>query len=278
VHTSETETKKQGVRLDARGLTVVRSGQTILRDVSLGLRGGELVALLGPSGSGKSTLLTALIGFRRAKGLVKLDGRDLYSSFEELKRSIGYVSQDDVVQPSLTVERTIHYAALLRLDPKMPEPLRRATARSVIEQMELDDRATVRVGKLSGGQRKRVSIAVELLAKPPLLFLDEPTSGLDPALEEKTMHLFRTLTTPDRLTVVTTHVLASLDVVDLLLVMSRGRLVFIGPPREAPGFFSVNDMPAIYKTVAATPAESWESKLRGSALYREYVLERLAAG
>lgn len=251
-------------------------GTPIIRDVSLSLRGGELVAILGPSGSGKSTLLMALMGFRPSSGALRLFGRDLRTDLGELQSSIGFVSQDDVVQPALTVERTLHYAARLRLPPDMPDALRAATERAALQQVELTDRAGARVGRLSGGQRKRVAIAVELLAKPPVLFLDEPTSGLDPALEETTMRLFRSLTTPERLTLVTTHVLASLDLVDLLLVMSRGRLVYIGPPGEAPGFFDVPDLPSIYRKISSGPPEPWLARLVATPSYRRLVTARLA--
>lgn len=264
-------------RLDVRDLSYRAGRAQILSGISLSLRSGELVAVLGPSGSGKSTLLTSLIGFRRAQGRVELCGQDLYAGFEALKTRIGFVPQDDVVPESLTVAKALHYAARLRLPPEMPEPLRRATVESVLAQVELSDRAGVRVRRLSGGQRKRVSLATELLASPPLLFLDEPTSGLDPDLEDKAMSLFRRLTDEGRLTVVTTHVLASLSAVDIALIMAKGRLVFIGPPGEAPALFGVADFPSIYRLLAAGPPEPWAAKMLASGPYRALVVERLAA-
>lgn len=262
-------------RLDVRDLSYRAGGTQILSGINLSLRSGELVALLGPSGSGKSTLLTSLIGFRRAEGRVELCGQDLYAGFEALKTRIGFVPQDDVVPESLTVEKALHYAARLRLPPEMPEPLRRATVESVLAQVELKDRAGVRVKRLSGGQRKRVSLATELLSSPPLLFLDEPTSGLDPDLEDKAMSLFRRLTNEGRLTVVTTHVLASLSAVDIALIMAKGRLVFIGPPQEAPGFFEVPDFPSIYRLLASGSVEPWAKKMVASSAYRTLVVDRL---
>jgi ABC-type multidrug transport system ATPase subunit len=264
-------------RLDARGLSYQVGPATILSDVSLSLRSGELVALLGPSGSGKSTLLTTLIGFRRGTGRVELSGRDLYRDFEALKTSIGFVPQDDVVPSALTVGRTLEYAALLRLPPELPEGAREKAVRAVLAQVELSDRAEVRIRSLSGGQRKRVSLAVELLAEPPLIFLDEPTSGLDPDLEDKSMAVFRRIADQDRLVVVSTHVLASLDKVDLAIFMCKGRLVYVGPPTEAAAFFEVPDFPSIYRCLAAADPELWMRKLRGSPRYRELVLGRLQA-
>lgn len=263
-------------RLDVRAASVTAGDVKIVRDVSLSLQSGELVAVLGPSGSGKSTLLRAMTGFRPGQGRVHLCGRDLYADFEELKTLVGFVPQDDVVHLGLTVEKTLDYAAQLRLHAEMPDVRRQAVVRSVLAQVELTDRAGVRVRNLSGGQRKRVSIAVELLAQPPLLFLDEPTSGLDPALEARTMQLFRGFTGQGRLTVVTTHVLASLDVVDLVIIVSRGRLVFVGPPADAPAFFGVADLPSVYRVLSKDSPDEWARKLLAAPTYRQHVIDRLS--
>ena len=263
-------------RLDVRDLSLSTGGRAILAGIDLSLRGGELVAVLGPSGSGKSTLLSSMIGFRRAKGRVRLCDRDLYADFDALKTLIGFVPQDDVVPTALTVRKALEYSARLRLPPRMPRPLWMAEVDRVLAEVELKDRADVRVRRLSGGQRKRVSLAVELLSTPPLLFLDEPTSGLDPDLEDKTMALFRRLTTAGRITVVTTHVLASLDRVDLAVFMAQGKVVYLGPPKGAPAFFEVDDLPAVYRRLAQGPAEPWAAKLRASPGYRALVIDRLA--
>lgn len=262
-------------RLDVRQMSFDAGSTRILHNVSLSIRSGELVALLGPSGSGKSTLLTSMIAFRQGTGQVELCGRDLRENIESLKTLIGYVPQDDILHRSLTVKRTLEYAALLRL-PNETKEIRRSAVSAVMSQMELTERAHVKVKSLSGGQRKRVSIAVELLARPPLLFMDEPTSGLDPALEERTMRLLRTLTQGNRLTVVTTHVLASLDMVDLALIVCKGRLVFVGPPKEAPAFFDAPDLPSVYKRLSTSRPEEWANKLQGSSYYASYVQARLA--
>lgn len=262
-------------RLDARSLVYDAGSTRILRNINLSLKGGELVALLGPSGSGKSTLLNALTGFRPGKGRVHLCGHDLYEEIDTLKTLIGFVPQDDIIHKTLSVEKTIDYSARLRL-PHLCRAERKETVAAVLDAVELTERRGVRVKSLSGGQRKRVSVAVELLAQPPLLFLDEPTSGLDPALEEKTMQLFRSLTGQGRLTVVTTHVLASLDIVDLVLILSKGHLVYVGTPGQAPEFFGVADIPSIYRVLGQTSPREWATKLEGSAQYRSLVLDRLA--
>jgi ABC-type multidrug transport system ATPase subunit len=120
-----------------------------------------------------------------------------------------------------------------------------------------------------------VAIAVELLAKPPMFFLDEPTSGLDPALEEKMMSLFRALTGPERLTLVTTHILASLALVDLAVIVAGGRLVFVGPPKEAKPFFGAEELADIYKILSRDKPADWARKLESSSLYRTFVVDRL---
>jgi ABC-type multidrug transport system ATPase subunit len=262
-------------RLDVANLSVARGGADILRNVSLSFCSGELVAVLGPSGSGKSTLLRAMNGFCPGKGRVFVFGRNLYDEMDALKQKIGFVPQDDVLHPSLSVDKTLLYAADLRLPVETKEEERKTRVADVLRDVELQDRRQVKVKNLSGGQRKRVAIAVELLAKPPLFFLDEPTSGLDPALEEKMMSLFRSLTAPDRLTLVTTHILASLQLVDLVVIVAGGRLVFVGPPKEAKPFFGAEELADIYRKVGETPTAEWARKLEASSLYKTFVLDRL---
>lgn len=252
-----------------------RGGQAILQDVDLAFRAGELVALLGPSGSGKSTLLRALSGFSPGEGRVTLGGRDVYADFEALKTNIGFVPQDDVVHRSLTVSRALTYAARLRLPPDWPSERVDHAVRSVLTEVGLTERAGTRVRNLSGGQRKRVSVAMELLSRPPLLFMDEPTSGLDPALEGQMMRLFRALTGPARLTLVTTHVLASLDQVDLVVMLARGRVVYVGPANEIATHFEVADLTEVYRLLATDAAAAWARRWPHSARCHAHVLARL---
>jgi ABC-type multidrug transport system ATPase subunit len=260
--------------LSARGLSVKVGAAALLSGVNLCFRAGELVALLGPSGSGKSTLLRALNGFRPGEGRVRVAGRDLYQDFEALKTWVGYVPQDDVLHTSLTVERALTYAARLRLGAAGEDRVPGAVS-GALREVELTERRKVRIRNLSGGQRKRVSVAMELLSRPPLMFLDEPTSGQDPALEGQMMALFRRITGPERITLVTTHVLASLEAVDLAVMLARGRLVYVGPPYEAPAFFKARDLPAVYRALAEGDAAAFARRLEASALYREHVTARL---
>ena len=183
-------------QIDVVGVTKeVRSntgGGTVrlLDGVSLTIRPNEFVGLLGPSGAGKSTLMDALNGMRPATaGQVLVNSLDLYRHLDSLKQQIGYVPQDDIIHRELTVYRTLYYVAKLRLSRDVSAEEVNRIVSEVMDLTGLSERRNVPVSQLSGGQRKRVSIAVELITKPSVIFLDEPTSGLDPATEEKIMLL-----------------------------------------------------------------------------------------
>ncbi len=270
------ETLPEGFLLSAANLSVSVGSTRLIQGLSLAFRAGELVALLGPSGSGKSTLLRALNGFRPGQGKVRLAGRDLYEDFEQLKTNIGYVPQDDVLHLALSAQRALRYVARLRLPDAEPDRIEHEV-RTVLKQVQLTDRAGVRIKNLSGGQRKRVAIAMELLSRPPLMFLDEPTSGLDPDLEDQMMTLFRQLTGAGRLTFVTTHILASLAMVDAVVVLAQGHLVFVGAPSELADFFEVEDLPSVYRALSKGDPRRWARKLQGSLSYQRWVLQRLGS-
>ncbi|MEO5965659.1 MAG: FHA domain-containing protein, partial [Candidatus Limnocylindrales bacterium] len=224
----------------ARGLGVrIGAGRRLLDDVSFALPPSSLLAIAGPSGAGKTTLLQALTGVRPAQdGTVIYQGRDLYASLGELRGRMGFVPQSDILHYQLTVRQALRYAAELRFPADVDARTRDARVDEVMEELGLAERAGLRIGRLSGGQRKRTSVAVELLTRPSLLFLDEPTSGLDPANEANLMDLLRDLAQGGRTVVVVTHSLQSLDRADrLLLLAPGGRLAFYGPPAEAEPYF-----------------------------------------
>ncbi|WP_245703687.1 ATP-binding cassette domain-containing protein, partial [Streptomyces lushanensis] len=164
------------VSFSARHLTVtVDGGKQILKDVSFGVPEKSLVAVIGPSGSGKSTLLKALTGYRPAdQGDVLYDNRNLYKQFAELRQRIGLVPQDDILHKELTVRKALKYAAKLRFPGDTAEAEREARIDEVLRELKLDIHKNKKITSLSGGQRKRVSVALELLTKPSLIFLDEP--------------------------------------------------------------------------------------------------------
>ncbi|HEY5445687.1 MAG TPA: ABC transporter ATP-binding protein/permease, partial [Pyrinomonadaceae bacterium] len=206
----------------------------LLDEVDLSIQSNEFVGLLGPSGAGKSTLMDSLNGMRPASsGHVLVNNLDLYQHLESLKQSIGYVPQDDIIHRELTVYRTLYYVARLRLSRDISTEEIDQVVSEVMDITGLSERRDVPISQLSGGQRKRVSIAVELITKPSVIFLDEPTSGLDPATEEKVMKLFRQIAESGRTVILTTHAMENVKLFDKLVVLMRGKLVFYGKPQEA---------------------------------------------
>jgi ABC-type multidrug transport system ATPase subunit len=230
---------------------------------------------MGPSGSGKSTLLKALCGMHKpAAGEVLLDGQSLYRHRDAWRSRIGYVPQDDILHLELTVERALGYAARLRLPRTMSEQARQGAVARAIAQVGLGERARVKIAKLSGGQRKRASVALELLARPAVLFLDEPTSGQDPHLEASMMGLFRTLARGGTTVVVTTHAMASLETLDLVAILHAGKLAYYGPPQGLLDFFGVRAYEGVFHRLASASPGEWPNRYATTTLYRELVLGR----
>jgi ABC transport system ATP-binding/permease protein len=248
-------------RIDVVNLNKVvtkRAGHqlTLLDAVELSIQPNEFVGLLGPSGAGKSTLMAALNGMSApSSGHVLVNNLDLYQHLDSLKHSIGYVPQDDIIHRELTVERTLSYVAGLRLSRDVSKEEVGEIIDEVLEVTGLIDRRDVLVQCLSGGQRKRLSIAVELITKPNIIFLDEPTSGLDPATEEKIMKLFRRIAEMGRTVVLTTHNTANVNLFDKIVVLVKGQLVFYGKPTEALEHFGVSSFKDLYD-VLETPFEN----------------------
>lgn len=227
------------IALECVGLTREIGGhKRILDRVSLAIRPGEFVGVLGPSGAGKSTLLKALNGYQAPSyGCVLLNEAPLYRSFAMFRNSIGYVPQDDIVHTDLTVEDSLNYVAQLRLPPDVGAEQRRELVDSTLETLGLGHVRGSRIHQLSGGQRKRVSIGCELITRPSVLFLDEPTSGMDPSTEERLMRHFQGMARRGTTVLITTHILYNLSLLDRVIILSRGRLVFFGTPAEAMAYF-----------------------------------------
>ncbi len=280
-------TSEGGVRLD--GLQLVREvGQgeqtkRILNEISLSIYPREFVTLVGTSGAGKSTLMMALNGFARAEGQVLVNGDDLYRHFDLYRTMVGYVPQDDIIHRDLTVASALRYAAQLRLPADTSSEEIEGRIGKVLEQVEMVGQKEQVVNSLSGGQRKRVSIASELLAEPSLFFLDEPTSGLDPGLEKKLMKTMRRLADAGRTIVLVTHATANIVECDHVCFLSQGRMVYFGPPGEALSFFGVDtgDFADIYTKLddpdparARRRAVEWEQRFRRSHYHRQYVVDR----
>ncbi|MFE9423218.1 FHA domain-containing protein [Kitasatospora sp. NPDC006697] len=268
------------ITLDVHDLVVTVAEQRRLLDgISFPVGERCLLAVAGPSGSGKSTLLNALTGLRPAdQGSVRYDGRDLYRDYAELRRRIGLVPQDDILHTQLTVRRALGYAAELRFPGDTAPAEREARVSEVIGELGLEKRADLVVASLSGGQRKRVSVALELLTKPSLLFLDEPTSGLDPGMDRSVMQMLRALADDGRTVVVVTHSVLSLDLCDrLLLLAPGGRTAYYGPPGDALEFLGCPQWPEAFEQFETAEDRDWAGEFRSSPEYRRYAAPVAAA-
>jgi len=232
--------------------------QTILDNVSLSVPPSRFFGLLGPSGAGKSSLLAVLAGLRKPDGgFVLVDGADVYANPEPPE--FGFVPQDDIVHLELTVRQALHFAARLRLAANTPPHEIDRLLSQTMHQLGLSARAELPIWRLSGGQRKRVSVAVELLARPSILFLDEPTSGLDPATEFQLMSLLRDLADTGCTVIATTHVVENAYLIDQLVILVGGCLAFQGSAAEVREYFHVPKLTDLYdQLVQRTPAE-WQS-------------------
>ncbi|MFQ3534639.1 MAG: ATP-binding cassette domain-containing protein [Aggregatilineales bacterium] len=276
-----------------------------MREVSLAVQPHEFVAIIGGSGSGKSTLLRTLNGAQPAtRGKVLINGDDLYQNYETYQPIIGYVPQTDIVQDALSVYQTLYYGAKMRF-PNEPSESRQERIARVLEALELVDFRDRLVGRLSGGQRKRVSIALELMAEPTLLFMDEPSSGLDPGLDKSVMLTLRRLADRGHIVIVVTHTTLNIELCDHVALMARGYLTYFGPPKQALKFFEARDYSEIYNKVGLPPevaraasdtmvftpgssrvvagaklspqdaAHQWAQKYRQTPEHQQYIVERL---
>jgi ABC-type multidrug transport system ATPase subunit/ABC-type multidrug transport system permease subunit len=240
---------RQSLPLEAHLLEVKAGSTTLLEPTSLSIGEGELMAIIGPSGSGKSTLLKALGGVRpSSSGSVLVRGDDVGLR----QADIGYVPQDDTLHHLLSVHEALSFAARLRLPEDHAKEERAVAIESVLQQVGLADIADRRIGNLSGGQRKRAAVALELISEPELLLLDEPTTGLDPGLERRLMELARELADKGQSVLLVTHATQSLDLCDRVAVMAPGgHLAYLGPPDGAPEAFGVERIDEVYAKLSS---------------------------
>jgi ABC-type multidrug transport system ATPase subunit len=276
------QTDAEQIRVDALALhkAVNKGSLVLLHQISLSIQPRELVAIVGGSGAGKSTLMNALSGFRPApEGTVLLNGDDYYQNLAAYRSTLGYVPQDDIIHRELTVEQTLRYAARLRLPRDLSAAEIEQRIATVLEDIEMSAFRTSTISQLSGGQRKRISIAVELLAKPRIFYLDEPLTGLDPGISKRMVSLLRRLADRGQTIMFITHATASVLICDKLIVLGRGgRLCFFGPPQKAMDFFEAQEFADIYAKLEQTPESSrqWAERFKESPYYQEYVAKRAA--
>ncbi|GEE02852.1 putative ABC transporter, ATP-binding protein [Gordonia spumicola] len=246
-----------GVQVDGVSLTI--DGKTLLNDISFAAAPGSLTAIIGPSGAGKSTVSKIVAGLNSPTvGVVTFEGRGVHTEYEALRTRIGMVPQDDVLHRRLTLRQALRYAAELRLPSDLSTADRDQVIDGVLSELQLTEHVDTRVDKLSGGQRKRASVAMELLTGPSLLILDEPTSGLDPALDRQVMQTLRRLADAGRVVLVVTHSLTYLNLCDqVLLLAPGGKTAYCGAPRDVGAELGTTDWAEIFAFTADRPDEAW---------------------
>jgi ABC transport system ATP-binding/permease protein len=266
------------ISLSARELTVqLPNGKVLLDHMSFPLGGRCLLGVIGPSGAGKSTLLGALTGTAPAtEGQVLYDGRDLYKSYAELRHRIGLVPQENILHTQLTVRRALEFAAQLRFPRDTSKQERKRRIDEVLSELSLTAHADTRTSALSGGQQKRVNVALELLTKPSLLFLDEPTSGLDPGLDKSVMEQMAKLAHDGRTVIVVTHSVANLNLCDRLLVLvPGGKVAFFGPPADGLRHFGKSDWAEVFQAFETEPGRDWAAEFRASVYHSRYIASEM---
>jgi ABC-type multidrug transport system ATPase subunit/pSer/pThr/pTyr-binding forkhead associated (FHA) protein len=238
-----------------------KNGFLALKNTSFDIPSGGLIAIMGPSGCGKSTLLKVLNGDSPASaGEVYINGLELISNYGYLKTQIGYVPQDDIVHRELTVEQSLFYAAHIRLDGVSDE-FAQAKIDQLLNELNIAEIRHSLVSAISGGQRKRVSIAVELLSDPAVLFLDEPTSPLDPQTIEEFMGILRHLSEKGTTVVLVTHKPDDLTHMDSVMFMAEGgHLIYYGRSNEYKDYFKVSSPVEVYANIAGEKAKYWINK------------------
>lgn len=279
-------TAEGGIRIDAAGVTrrvSDRGGRgkvTLVDGATFRIEAGEFVAVVGGSGAGKSTLLDCLNGTRPATGgKIYFDGNDYYENLNTYRAIVGYVPQRDILHDDLTLERVLTYTAQLRVRADLSREELSARVAQAIADVHLTGKEKLRVSSLSGGQRKRASIAMELLSDPKVIFLDEPTSGLSPDLDMEMMELLKDLSKKGRTIVAVTHAMENLDKCDRVLFLGRGgRVCYFGPAQGAQAWFRRRSYSRVFAALgeeqtAAAFAEKYRASAGYRALYREFCRE-----
>ncbi len=243
------------VNLEERTATDFFKKKYLLRDIHMYIQPGHMVLLLGGSGAGKTTYINAVNGYEKAKAEIVLNGRNMYKEYKEMQYDIGFVPQLDLMRGSDSVYRTLTDAAALRLPATFSKSEREARVEEVMEIFGLTPVKNNLVVKLSGGQRKRLSIAMEFISNPTLFILDEPDSGLDGVMARELFQQLRRIADQGKIIIVITHTPDRvIDLFDDVIVLAKdsnrtGRLAFFGPIAEARAFFGKEKMEEIVRSV-----------------------------
>ena len=260
VSNATVEELKHGLTVNITDRTLTELGRKIylLRDIHLSIPTGHMVLLLGGSGAGKTTFLNAVTGYEKANASIIINGMDLYNNYESMKYSLGFVPQQDLMRPNDTVKKTASDAASIRLPKSMSAEEKKARVNEVLEKFGLLSVENSQVVKLSGGQRKRLSIALELISNPTLFILDEPDSGLDGVVAKSLFKSLRAIADEGKIVVVITHTPDRvIEMFDDVIVLAKdaariGRLAYYGSVSEAYEFFGKPSMEDILLSVNQT--------------------------
>ncbi len=250
---------KNGIGVEVSHVSkMVSSGKKakyIVDDVSLRIEPGELTAIIGGSGAGKTSLMRCMNGSTSiTSGSVLIRGEDISSEYNAIKHLIGYVPQQDIVYDNLTLNRMLYYAACLKMPAKTSREDIDERIKEIIDMVELKGHENTMIKRLSGGQKKRASIAVELLSDPDIMFLDEPTSGLDPGTEYKMMCMLKNMTNNGKTVILVTHATLNIGLCDRIIFMAPGgRLAYSGNPKKALDEFGVESIVDIYNLIQDDP-------------------------
>jgi len=279
------------IRIDAVNLCQVVQDQTVkqkrnlLNNISISIAPREFVIVAGVSGGGKSTLMNALSGFVPASsGKVYVNGIELYRNYDAYRNEIGYVPQQDIVHTELTVYQALNFAARLRMPGDTSITEREQRIVEVLSELRLLERKNTKILRLSGGQKKRVSIALELLTQPSLFFLDEATSGLDPATDREVMQILRHIADSGKTVLLITHATENVKIADIVLFLAKeGNLAYFGSPKEIQGYFAqvsgkpidtFTDIYRLLEDVNIRTPEEWRNLFFHSSYYQKYVTQR----
>ena len=230
-----------------KNLSFVTKKKVIINQVSFEAKGGELIAVVGGSGEGKSTLLKLLSGYLKpTNGELFYNNIPFENNFKYIKEELGFVHQDDIIYPELTLYKNLYYAAKLRLPEHVDSAQVNELINKTVELVDLTEFKHKKVGTLSGGQRKRSAIAIEILMNPNMIFLDEPTSGLDNYLKTSLTKLFRAIANRNKIVFVATHDVEDLDIYDKVLIVSAGELIYYGEPKKLKILYDIENYSDIY--------------------------------
>lgn len=257
--------------------TIRKDGEdaNLVDKVSIQIPKGHFMAIVGPSGCGKTTLLKTIAGLNpESDGALIWDGRDLSKEGDFSPSEIGYVPQFSIAYDPLTVDESVEAATRLRVKTKNNAELDQRIDR-VLEETGLAPIADRPVKVLSGGQKRRLGLAMELVSDPKLLLCDEVTSGLDPRSEREIVRLLHDLSRKDgRIVLSVTHSLAHLELYDSILVLHEGRVAYHGPPDQLTHYFSVKDTEEVYPRLAGQPSDRWQSSWEKHRVSYYKMLER----